>query len=195
MITGSNVEAARQTCIVLSLALGLVAGGCGNPGAGAALRVRPRDGHKVSAADRARVERWYADKQRGHIETRPPSPRWGDRWVFINGHEVDLETFTACVTTPGHFRLGPDSQLRYGDRHVESICCPDRTIFIDSADQECASWSMPGRCQHAEWLELMLTDDGRVLGLDAHAPACEHLLPPPPQPSELEDHHDAPPIG
>lgn len=126
----------------------------------------------VSDADRARVERWFSAKERGHIETRPPSPRWGDRWLFVNGREVDLEAFTACVTMPGHFTLGPNSELRYGDPHVESVCCPDRTIFIDSARQACASWSMPGRCQHEEWLELMLSEDGSVLAIEAHAPAC-----------------------
>ncbi|MCA9662615.1 MAG: hypothetical protein KC486_30020, partial [Myxococcales bacterium] len=146
----------------------------------------------VSDDDRARVERWYAAKDRGHIETRPPSPRWGSRWLFINGREVDLEAFTACVTTPGRFRLGAGSQARYGERHVESICCPDRTIFIDSAGQACAPWSTPGRCQHEEWLELMLSADGSVLAIEAHAPACDRLLPPPEPPGPGSD---APPIG
>lgn len=145
----------------------------------------------MSAADRARIERWYAAKARGEIETRPPSPRWGDRWLFVNGREVDLEAFTACVTTPGHFTLGPDSALRYGRRHVESVCCPDRTIFVDSAGQPCASWSTPGRCQHEEWLEVMLSADGSVLALSAHAPACAGP-PPPPGETETPDAEDPP---
>lgn len=151
-------------------------------------------GRAVTDADRARVEAWYDSKARGVLETPPPSPRWGDRWLFVNGGEVDLEAFTKCVTAPGHFTLGPDSRPHYGKPHVESVCCADRTIFIDSAGQPCASWSMPGRCQHEEWLEMMLTDDGRLLALAARAPACADE--PATTPLELDDERrDAPPIG
>jgi hypothetical protein len=142
-------------------------------------------------ADRARIQQWFGAKARGHIEAPAPSPRWGNRWLFVNGHEVDLDTFAACVTMPGHFELGPDSKLQYADSHIESVCCPDRTIFIDSAGQPCAPWSMPHRCQHEEWLELMLSEDGSVFAIEAHAPACPSPTPPPQQGPRSDD----PPIG